>query len=252
MELIHRQQYKIHDIYLDCFGRLKPSAILYFAQEAAGQHCQLLQLDWKTLAEKKLFWAVTRHSVQVTRLPQPEETITVETWPMPTTRVAFPRSTAAFDSRGNELFRVISLWVLMDMETRALILPGKSGIDVPGILRGGELPVPGSLSIKETEHSQTRTVRFGELDRNGHMNNTRYLDWVTDLLPGAFHSTHPMEEFTFCYHSEALENQQLDMAWKLSEAGELTVDAHRVRTGEDSGNTRVFTAKVRYITNSVN
>ena len=51
MELVYRHDYKIRDIYLDCFGRVKPSALLYFAQEAAGFHCEQLHLDWETLAD---------------------------------------------------------------------------------------------------------------------------------------------------------------------------------------------------------
>ena len=61
MEPIYRSTFPISDIYLDGFGRLKPSSILYFVQEAAGQHCNLLKVDWDTLAKQNLFWAVTRH-----------------------------------------------------------------------------------------------------------------------------------------------------------------------------------------------
>ena len=246
MESLYRQEYALHDIYLDCFGRLKPSALLYFVQETAGRHCELLGLDWNTLARKELFWAVTRHMVQITRLPESGETITVETWPMPTTRVAFPRATAAYDKEGRELFRVISLWVLMNRQTRALVLPGKSGIDVPGILRGGELPVPGSLAPGMWEDIHLRNVCFTDLDKNGHMNNTRYLDWIMDLLPADFHQAHPVKEFTLCYLSEARETQQLGLGWKRTPEDTVLVDAHRQRTDEDSGNTRVFAAKLQF------
>ena len=81
MEPIFRQSYEISAIHVDCFGRLKPSTILYFAQEAAGGHCDILRLDWDTMAKRHLFWAVIRHRVQITRLPRLGETITVETWP---------------------------------------------------------------------------------------------------------------------------------------------------------------------------
>ena len=60
MESLFRQDYPIHDIYLDCFGRLKLSSILYFAQEAAQSHCLQLGTDWDTLAKQNLFWAVLR------------------------------------------------------------------------------------------------------------------------------------------------------------------------------------------------
>ena len=61
---------------------------------------------------------------------------------MPTTRTAYPRSTIAYDADGKECFRAISLWVLMDTQNRSMVLPGKSGVDVAGLLRGCELAVP--------------------------------------------------------------------------------------------------------------
>ena len=88
MEPIFRKDFHITDIHVDCFGRMKPSMVLYLAQEIAGNHCQLLQVDYETLQNQRLFWAVSRHKVQITRLPTSGETIHMETWPMPTTRVA--------------------------------------------------------------------------------------------------------------------------------------------------------------------
>ena len=124
MELIYRQTFTVSDLEVDCFGKLTLSSLLFYAQEVAGQHCQLLGTDYDSLAKLRMFWAVTRHRVQITRLPLRGEAITVETWPMPTTRVAFPRSTVAYDAQGKELFRSVSLWVLMDLNSRALVLPG--------------------------------------------------------------------------------------------------------------------------------
>jgi len=111
MEPLFVQNFEINDNLVDRYGRLMPSKILYFAQEVAGQHCNLLSVDYDTLARKRMFWAVIRHRVQVTRLPFRGETIRVETWPMPTTRVAYPRSVVAYDEAGKECFRSISLWV---------------------------------------------------------------------------------------------------------------------------------------------
>ena len=139
MELVYKDIFTVSDLQCDRYGRLKPSAVCWFVQEIAGRHCQLLGTDWDTLAEKNMFWAILRHGVQIQRLPHTGENITVETWPMPTTRVAYPRAVVAKDETGRECFRAISLWVLMDGESRQMVLPGMSGVEVDGILRGGEL-----------------------------------------------------------------------------------------------------------------
>ena len=243
MEPLYTQNFEITDHYVDCFGRMTPASILLMIQEVAGKHCTALSMDYDTLAKRRMFWAVTRHRVQVSRMPRLGETIRVETWPMPTTRVAYPRSVVAYDAAGNECFRAISLWVLMNLDTRSMILPGKSGISVVGSLRGLELPSPGSLALMDHTQTRQRQVCFTDLDRNGHMNNTRYLNWVSDLLPSAFHQSHEVKEFTICYHAEAREGQLLYLSWDFPQEDCLQVDARRADS--DQGE-RVFSARLLY------
>ena len=227
MEPIYQQDFEITSLYVDRFGRLMPSKLLYIMQEVAGVHFSQLSMSYEALAEKGMFWAVTRHKVQISRLPMIGETIRIETWPMPTTRVAYPRSMVAYDEAGNEVFRSISLWVLMDLNTRNMILPGKSGISVLGTLRGLEPASPMGLPAKALRSHRDRWVNFTDLDRNGHMNNTKYLDWIYDLLPGEFHARHTVREFTVCYLSEAREGEEIHLHYELSDGPTLTVDAQR-------------------------
>jgi len=243
MEPIYSQNFEITDLHVDCRGRLLPSKILFLMQEVAGNHFARLSMDYDSLAQRGLFWAITRNKVQITRLPMRGETIRLETWPMPTTRVAYPRSIVAYDEAGNEVFRSITLWVLMDIHNRSMILPGKSGISVEGTLRGNELASPLGLPSKVLENHSSRRVCFTDLDRNSHMNNTKYMDWIWDLLPGEFHAKHTLREFTVCYLNEAREGQALDLAWGFPEEGCLMMDAHRQAEDKDE---RVFAAKILF------
>jgi acyl-ACP thioesterase len=162
---------------------------------------------------------------------------------MPTTRVAYPRSVVAYDREWRELFRSITLWVLMDRQTRAMVLPGRSGIMVPGILRGNELPSPNSLSPVVCSASVTRRVCFTDLDVNNHMNNTRYLEWAMDLLPSQFHGKHVLQDATMCYLGEAREGDQLYIFWELTAEGLLRMDIQRL---EEDKKIRIFTANLHY------
>lgn len=240
MTTVYKESFTISQLHADCHGFAKPSVLLYFAQEVAGNHCQSLVPD----QPEQLFWALSRNKVQFTRIPKLGETITLETWPLPATRVAYPRSTIAYDEMGNEIFRAISLWVLMDKDSRAMVLPGRSGVDVPGILRGNELTVPHSILPVPLQNKNLRQVRYTDLDQNKHMNNTRYLDWVADLLPSAFFCAHPIKELTLCYLNEALEGQTLSLNWELLEGPCLQVEA--LRDSENCGEkqSRVFSCQL--------
>ena len=236
--------FSVTTAHADRFGRCKPSGLLRFAQDAAGGHCLLLGTDWDSMAKKNYFWAVIRQKMEITRLPKTGETVTVKTWPMPTTRVAYPRATEGYDADGKLLFKVISIWVIMDITSRAMVLPGKSGIDVQGMTTGTELKAPVGLRGAEFTCQDTRRVCFSDLDENGHMNNTRYLDWLCDLLPSEFHREHPMKAVTICYMSEALEGQQLHLSWTGEDCFRL--DGSVSRTDDSQGNTRIFSAEAEF------
>lgn len=240
----YRKEFQIRPTEVDRYGRLKPSAMLLYIQQTAGEHSDSYNLTYEALAERGIFWAVIRHKIEVNRLPRVNETISLETWPMPTTRVAFPRSTVAYDQQGNVLFQSICLWILMDLSNRSMLVPGKSGVEVEGFLRGDELSTPKSLLPLPLTNHTPRTVVFSDLDRNGHMNNSRYLDWVQDLLPSDHHRDHPIKELTMCYINEALESQNLDLTWDRDEEGNLHVDIHRSKEESNGDYDRIFATKV--------
>ena len=243
MEPFYQQNFTVYDNCVDCYGRMKPSMLLYIVQEVAGRHFDRIAMDYDSLADTGMIWAIIRQKVQISRLPLRGEVLRVETWPMPTTRVAYPRSVVAYDADGNEVFRSISIWVLMDIQSRSMILPGKSGVAVDGMLRGNELASPNALPAKSLPNHRSRMVCFTDLDRNGHMNNTKYLDWIDDLIPSPFHQQHELKELTVCYMSEAREGQTLDMHWGFLEDGAMQVDAHRISQEKDE---RIFSAKLLF------
>ena len=234
---IHRMQFDMEHIHTDRFGRATPAALTYFVQEAAGEHCQLLQVDDYFLKDKNLFWALSRTKVEVKRLPHLGERVIVETWPMPTTRVAYPRAFAAYDSHGGLLFEGVSLWVLMDRTARTMVLPGKSGVSVEGTCFGDEPQIPRAIAVQPMEQETLRKVGYSLLDQNGHMNNTRYFDWLMDLPDSDFHREHTVQEFTICYMNEAREGDEIALNYALSDGKILTVDAQR--KGE-----RIFSAQL--------
>ena len=78
MEPIYQADFKITERDVDCYGRLMPSMILFYAQQVAGMHSIQMTVGYETLEKRRMFWAVTRHKVQVTRLPRLGETIQVK------------------------------------------------------------------------------------------------------------------------------------------------------------------------------
>ena len=242
MELVYEQNFTVAPQDADTQGTLKLSAVLQYVQQAAEGHCQLLGTDWDTMDKKGLFWAVLRHKIVVNCLPKAGEKITVKTWPMPAKRVAFPRAVQAVDENGQELFRVVSLWVLMDSTNRTMTLPGRCGVEVPGVVLGCEPELPGTLTPGNHQHSTLWTVSQEDLDINRHVNNARYLEHTQNLSKELFATT--PKQITVCYLAECRLNQQIMMHWSVDDAGILSVDGLRPKTDVPSKTDRVFAVKI--------
>ena len=132
------------------------------------------------------------------------------------------------------------------MDTRKMVLPANSGIALEGVVQGGELMVPGSIVPKEGENVFYRTVGYTELDRNGHVNNTRYIDWANDLLGSDFHREHTLKELTVCYQAEACQSDEIGLCWQITDGPVLGVDAHKVRTDDRAPEQRVFSVRMKF------
>jgi acyl-ACP thioesterase len=165
---------------------------------------------------------------------------------MPATRSAFPRAAVVKNDKGEELYRCTTLWALVNKHTRKLVLPADSGVTFPGCILGDELPVPNSFAALPQGQLSARKVCFSELDLNGHMNNTKYLDWVNDLLPSQFHKEHAFRDVNICYLSEALEGQTVTLSLNHLEDGSLQVDGLRSETNDLDKKNRVFSVKVSF------
>ena len=205
MPEIYRYSTTITTAQSDRWGRLKPSALLGLLQEAALGHCTRLGAGTADLLKKGLLWVVARQGLEIRRMPLLEETVTVETWPGPPTRAAYPRHYAVLDREGGCLVTATALWLLMDAASRTMVLPAQGGLTLPGCTLPGELPAPRSLAPMHLPLTRERRVEYSLLDINGHMSNLRYLDWMEDLLPAACHENHPLSRLQIAYLSEARE-----------------------------------------------
>ena len=78
----------------------------------------------------------------------------------------------------------------MDQNTRTVAAqPEEMKILNPIVVRGEpNLPKLQRVFRLFTEISMQRTVSTEEIDYNGHLNNSKYLDWVEELLDSNFYT----------------------------------------------------------------
>ena len=206
-----KQEICIASYQTDLTARIKPSAILQIMQEIAGAHAELLGVGRSLLKPMNLAWVLTRVEVRMDRYPLSGEVITVETFPRPNRRMFFPRYFIFRDARGEQIGCGGSTWVVLNIGTRKMddasriipLLPDSSDLISP-------MGMPATVEEVAGDPAEALHLPvYSDLDMNGHVNNTRYLDWCCNTLGIDVMKTHAMKHFVINFNREILPSQEV-------------------------------------------
>ena len=196
----------------DRFGAWKPDAILETMQEIAGAHTRVLKLGLPDLREMDLAWILSRVKVQFERVPMIGETITVQTYPSIEKRLFFPRTHIFLDESGKEIGRAGGLWLLMDLNTRRISVNDEVLKRMPEGRGEKEFTVmPESVRpLKAEAEKSVMEAPFSDYDINGHVNNTKYMQWCLNALGAKRMKEQMIKEFNICYEAEICEDASVE------------------------------------------
>ena len=190
----------------DLNEKWRPSAILETMQDAAGAHSKLLGCGRDELVKQDIVWVLSRLELHMDRYPAVGEQITVHTFPTPTRICFFPRYYIFTDAHGEMIGKAGSLWLLLDVNTRHMLPPGEIGKLIPD---NKNLSVPMNLpatvgSLQGEEFVSEYRPVYTDLDVNGHVNNTRYADWLCNSLGIDLMKEYEPEHIILNYNHEVL------------------------------------------------
>ena len=179
MEYRVKCEVDVHDV--DYNGVAKTSSILRYLQTAA--QCQLTDggMSYDNLRKKNRAFLLSRIKLEVLRPLRAYAPLTAVTYPCESRGYSFLRC-YALESDGEIVARAISVWALLDTESRQLVRVNDFDLGLPllptnGLVLGA-MKLPTSLC-----DIGGYGVHYGDVDQNMHMNNTKYPDMYSNFLP---------------------------------------------------------------------
>jgi acyl-ACP thioesterase len=169
----------------DFTRKLKPSALFSYFQEIAGLHADNQGAGIDTLArEHGAAWVLTRMRVDVTRYPDRDEEVILETWPQEPRKYEFDRDYLMRDLAGNIIARGVSVWVVLDVSSRRLVRSEVIWRGLPGALTERAIDCAmGKIKLPpEPAAAYKRRIGCSDTDMNGHLNNSKYVDFIMDCF----------------------------------------------------------------------
>ena len=137
---VYREEVTFTFAETDKRAQIRPDAILYRFQTIAGDHYTSLGMGRDVAVARGCFWAVTRNDLRITRLPRVGEKLWLDTWAGRRGHGLFWRHYRLQTPEGEILLRAVSMWVVMDLATRALSKDYAWAQAAPVVKQEGELP----------------------------------------------------------------------------------------------------------------
>ncbi len=196
----------------DLFGRLKVSELFRFMQESAAMHAGILGVGMDEMMGKNITFVLVRVKIEINEMPAIGRTINLKTFPVGMNRHFFIRD-FVISTGGVEFAKARTCWLVMDLKSRRPVKADNPAIEMAPALEGEkppEVPQKPVSGGNETKFNEIR-VGYSLIDILGHVNNTRYMEWVEDCMGTDFFKNNRSYSITLNFSCELVENDKIDI-----------------------------------------
>lgn len=182
----------------------KVSGMVQEMQEAARWQMSIQKPSYSDLQREGKALMLSRLDLEVYEPLHIDELVTVSSWPCESNRAIFFR---CYDMQVGErkIAEISSQWALVDMDTRKVLKTDE--VDFSNYYMGeykelhkGKFKIPKDAVLEEAGRYR---VGYSDLDSNGHMNNTYYLDVLCDYIPELAAGGYMVKSVRIHYNKEA-------------------------------------------------
>jgi medium-chain acyl-[acyl-carrier-protein] hydrolase len=211
--------FSVQSFDADFHGLGTLEALCRYFQEAAWNHAEALGLGFHALQSQNCLWVLSRLLVEISDYPRWGERVTLRTWPRPPGPLLALRDFEILSDKGTRLAAGSSAWLVLRSSNRRPqrldrlqpALPQTR--DERALTRDPEKVAEGQTVGRE----ETFPVRYSDLDVNNHVNSARYIGWILDSYPIAFHRGHTPASLEINYVEETSEGDSVTIATQETE-----------------------------------
>ena len=182
MGAVYEKEYDVNYYNVDARGDAKLTSIADFFCDIGFHQSEALGLGLNKLISDNMAWIFYKYDIEVLRYPKLGEKLTVCTDALGMRKFYAYRNYLIKDAEGNIIVKGRGLFLLLDLKKRrAMRVPETMKTIYKCEEDSFELD---NLDKKfESEMSKQFAVRYSDIDTNGHVNNTKYMEWALEIVP---------------------------------------------------------------------
>ncbi len=204
--------FSIYPQEVDGAKRLRMTSLCNYILNTAGYAAQENGFGSLEMIERGMTWVLSRLAIEMIELPEQYEDIIIETWVEEYGRIVTSRHFKILDKTRRVLGYASSLWAMMNLTTRRPInlqaMPEYNRF-ATGV--ANEIAPAGKIKSVGGEPRKTHTVRYSDVDFNGHANSVKYLEWMLDSIDADKLYTRSIKRLELNYVHEAMLGDDIDI-----------------------------------------
>ncbi|MEN6486142.1 MAG: acyl-ACP thioesterase domain-containing protein [Syntrophobacteraceae bacterium] len=211
MEAFYECLLKVQPQDTDSTGRLKVNCMFNYVQDMAVTHAERMGVGLGDVLKRGMSWVISWARLEFTSLPRLGDEFQGKTWPKCEQKLFSIRDFLFFDGRGDIFCRATTAWLLVDLQRKKAVSAHRLREDVPYRYAESALDcLPEKFRTREdAQPVNTRVVRYSDVDFNHHVNNARYVEFLTDCFDLEYHLRHQVKAMTVSFVSEAKYGDQI-------------------------------------------
>lgn len=238
--LVYSETYFLTAGETDARGEMGPTLIVERLIEIATAHANRLNIGYGRLSPMGRAWVLVGLSYCMMRPVGINESYSITTWIEATNRFFSERCFRIDDATGGLVGYARSSWAIIDTTARRTV--NLDFIDFDSLkIEGRECKAEALRSmpaVDTPDRAECYTFRYMDLDFNGHVNSTRYIEHILNCWPLRHYRQYRISEFSVGYRRECLFGDTVEI--KISDGdGVSSVDVMR-------GNERALTARIKW------
>ena len=208
---MYKEKFVVKKDEVDAFGEIRISKLMWHMQNVAESHAKKLKIDRDVLMKDNNIWVVVRYDMVINRLPKLKEKYIISTHPGETKGFMFPRFFQVYDKHGNLLVNISSTWVVVNFNTRRIILHPFKDVSFPFKSESFDLDMPLKINEEANYLVEKRSTKESELDMNIHINNTFYYDYILNTHDEAFYIDNKVKRILLNYEKEITHPSEIEI-----------------------------------------
>lgn len=204
--------FKTESYLADFRGKVTLPMIGNYLLHAASSHASERGFGYSDMTERHTAWVLSRIAIELTDYPKMGEQITLYTWVGEVGRLFTERCFELQDGEGKAFGYARSIWAAIDMETRRPTPLDVDGLGAYTSDRPCPIEKPGKILPVEGETEGTPfTVKYSDLDINGHLNSIKYMEHLLDMFDISMFEQKDIRRFEISYLSEGRYGMELTL-----------------------------------------